>query len=144
MPGPRKTNAHASLAISGRRSELRRLLRLVDEFSSAHAMPAPVWYCARLALEEIVTNVLKYAAPQNAGRAIVIRLALDARELTLQIEDEAARFNPLEHIGAARGKDARDKARGGHGLLLVKELMDDFKYRRYRQKNIMTLKKKLV
>ncbi len=130
--------------ISGRRTELRRLLRRVDDFSAAHAMPAPVWYCARLALEEIITNLLKYASPQNAGHAIVIRLALDARALTLHIEDDAARFNPLEHMGPAGGKKIRDKAGGGHGLLLVKELMDEFKYRRYRQKNIVTLKKKLA
>lgn len=143
MPSAHKPNSQTTLTIASRLSELRRLLRLADDFGAVHKVPGPVWYCARLALEEIVTNAMKHGRSKNAG-PIVIRLARNARELTLRIEDEAARFNPLEHAHAAAYGSLKEKARGGHGLLLVKNLMDEFKYRRYRRKNIVTLKKRLI
>ena len=143
MSGYRKSHARVSVAIAPRWAELRRLLRRVDEFASAHQLPAQAWYCTRLALEEIVTNVLKYARPQGPGHAIIVQLALNEHAVTLRIEDEGAPFNPLLHVHDRRGAQAQDKAKGGQGLLLVKNLMDTFTYRRYRQKNIVTLQKNL-
>jgi anti-sigma regulatory factor (Ser/Thr protein kinase) len=75
---------------------------------------------------------------------IVIRMALHPRELALRIEDDGQRFNPLEHIQDKSNAGVGSKALGGHGLLLVKSLMDEFKYRRYSRKNIVTLKKKIT
>jgi anti-sigma regulatory factor (Ser/Thr protein kinase) len=144
MPESRQTIVQISYVIANRRSELQRLLCLVDDFAARHDMPSQAWYCARLALEEIITNLLKYAYPQSAEHEIMIRLALRPRELALRIEDNAPRFNPLEHIRHNSAQNRRHKAQGGHGLLLVRRLMDEFKYRRYRRKNIVTLKKKIV
>lgn len=143
MAQSRQTIVQVSFAIANRWSELQRLLGLVDDFASKYGMPAHAWYCTRLALEEIITNLLKYAYPENTEHAIAIRLALHPRELALRIEDGGRRFNPLEHIQDKSNAGARNKAEGGHGLLLVKNLMDEFKYRRYRHKNIVTLKKKI-
>ncbi|MGH7491202.1 MAG: ATP-binding protein [bacterium] len=143
MPDSHQAMVHAAFSMASRRSELRRLLRQVDDFAHRNDLPAQAWFCARLALEEIISNLLKYAYPEKTEHMIVIRVALHPRELALRIEDDGQRFNPLEHIQDKSNEGVENKAQGGHGLLLVKSLMDEFKYHRYWRKNIVTLKKRI-
>jgi len=140
---PRSRTASTEIAIKNRAAELRRLLWTVDEFCAAHTVPHTVRYCARLAVEEIVTNLLKYARPPRRDYAILVRLAVQSCTLTLRIQDDAPPFNPLRQVQAGMPKALQDKARGGYGLLLVSRVMDEFKYRRARGQNIITLRKKL-
>ena len=144
MSDSQPTIVHAAFTMANRRSELQSLLRQADDFALQNGLPANARYCARLALEEIVSNLLKYAYPDDIEHTIAIRMALHPHELEIRIEDDGQRFNPLEHIQDKSNAGVEDKALGGHGLLLVKRLMDEFKYRRYSRKNIVTLKKRIV
>jgi anti-sigma regulatory factor (Ser/Thr protein kinase) len=128
--------------ISNRFSELERLLHFLEDFAVLHRVPTEVLFHARLALEEIVTNILQYGYRDRRDHSILIRIELRNQELVITIADDAISFNPLVSLTQVKNRPKKDKALGGHGLLLVRKLMDEMAYRRRGNQNILMMKKK--
>ncbi|HSC28479.1 MAG TPA: ATP-binding protein, partial [Vicinamibacterales bacterium] len=86
-----------SVTLVNQLSEVAKLSRLVEEFGEAEGLGPEAVFSMNLALDEIVTNVIRYAH-EDDGRQhpIVVRLALEEDVLTAQVEDDGRAFNPLE------------------------------------------------
>jgi anti-sigma regulatory factor (Ser/Thr protein kinase) len=122
---------------------LERLLAALEEFGKFHLLSADVLFSARLALEEMITNLFKYGYQDSADHLIFIRLWLGENELAMEIQNDGDAFNPIEEQAAPAKRNLHEKARGGHGLRLVRTLMDELQYQRQQDNNILTIKKKL-
>ena len=98
-----------------------------------------------LALEEAVSNVMLYAYPgQNDGRVYVefVEVQKDGeRELIFTISDSGIPFDPTQKPAADITLSAEERAIGGLGIHLVRQLMDEISYQRVDEKNILTLVK---
>ena len=139
----KKINDGMQIQIGNRLSELERLLTTLEEFGEFHLLSAEVLFCARLALEEMITNLLKYGYQDGADHLILVRLALSENELTMEIKNDGDAFNPIEEQAIPARRNLHEKARGGHGLRLVRTLMDELQYQRQHDNNILTIRKKL-
>jgi anti-sigma regulatory factor (Ser/Thr protein kinase) len=62
----------------------------------------------------------------------------------MEIENDADAFNPFEANVNPPAREAMEKAKGGHGLLLVRTLMDELHYCRQHDKNILIIRKKMI
>ena len=139
----KKINTGVQIQIANHLSELERLLTTLEAFGEFHLLSAEVLFCARLALEEMITNLLKYGYTDGDEHLIFVRLSLSENELTMEINNDGDAFNPFEEQAIPATRNLHEKAQGGHGLRLVRTLMDELQYQRQHDNNVLTIKKKL-
>lgn len=122
-------------------AELERVSHEVEAFGAAHGFAHKVIFQLNLALDEILTNVISYAFTDGAAHDIVLRLAVSAGEITVEVEDDGQAFNPLDVAPPALDAPLVERSVGGLGLHLVRQVVDRLAYRREEGKNVLVLKK---
>ena len=94
-----------------------------------------------LAVEEIVSNVYKYAK-LPAGAALQITAEAGAQQIAIEVTDEGIAFNPLEEAQRAElGASIDDAAIGGLGVHLITTMTERQSYRRTGGCNILRVTK---
>lgn len=96
-----------------------------------------------LVIDEVFSNIVFYAYNPETGGAKV-RIAVESDDIILEFEDRGAPFDPLAVEDPDISLPAEERGTGGLGILMVKRLMDSVEYRREGNKNILTIKKRLV
>ncbi len=90
-----------------------------------------------LVLEELLTNVFKYAYPDSHGD-LELSCKNTNDSLMVSIRDWGPAFNPLESDPPNLSSGIEDRQIGGLGIHLVREIVDDIHYRRSDNTNILT------
>lgn len=94
-----------------------------------------------LALEEILVNIIKYAYKDcvlDGDIEITCKLA-DAKSFAIEIVDSGMPFDIFSVREPDVNADIDERQIGGLGILFVKRLMDDVRYRREEGRNKLTL-----
>jgi serine/threonine-protein kinase RsbW len=92
-----------------------------------------------LALEEILVNILNHANTKNDNNVEIAASVDDDNSFVLQVIDDGMPFDPLAEPDPDLNVDIVDRPIGGLGIFLVKQLMDDVRYRRENEQNILEL-----
>lgn len=126
-------------------SALAPLLDQVDEFLEQRGIIDGRVFKVRLALEELLTNTIKYGCPSTGDKLLAqcwIRVALQLEiPLLLVIEDNAAPFDPSLDAPTPSLDAPLDKRKiGGLGLHMLKEMGMELSYRREDNRNHMELR----
>lgn len=101
-------------------------------------------YKVRLALDELLTNVVSYAYEGREGEMEIRWEILDnPKAISVTIIDDGKPFNPLEAEEPEIDLSIEDRPIGGLGLFIVKNTMDDIFYCRENNQNKLTIKKLL-
>ena len=100
-----------------------------------------------LILDELLTNVIKYAHPGEVPgrRLIALQLAAGGGDIRLDIEDDGTPFDPTApraSTGAEAEIPLEEREVGGWGLSLVRRAADSMSYRRAHDRNHVTLHKR--
>ena len=132
-----------SVTLVNDRSEVERLSRLVDAFGVAEGLQPDAIFSVNLALDEVVTNIIRYAHDDGRQHPIVVRLTLEPGVLTVEVEDDGRAFNPLEAPAPDLHASIEDRPIGGLGIHLVRSVMTSVEYRREDGRNVLTMKKRL-
>jgi anti-sigma regulatory factor (Ser/Thr protein kinase) len=132
-----------SVTLVNDRSEIERLSQLVEAFGEAKGLTADSVFSVNLALDEVITNVIRYGHDDGGQHPIVVRLAIDQDVLTAQVEDDGRAFNPLEAPVPDIGASIEERPIGGLGIHLVRSVMNSVEYRREDGRNVLTMKKRL-
>jgi anti-sigma regulatory factor (Ser/Thr protein kinase) len=130
-----------SVTLVNRRAEIERLAHAVEAFGRTHALPDSVVFSLNLALDEIVSNIIRYAYDDGAKHEILVGLALEDGVVRVEIQDAGRAFNPLDVPPVDLTAAAEDRPVGGLGLHLVRSLMDGLEYRREDGRNVLTMTK---
>jgi anti-sigma regulatory factor (Ser/Thr protein kinase) len=131
------------IVLTNRPEEQPRLLRALEAFAAEHRLPAKVLQAADLALEEHVTNVLKYAYVDTAPHEIRVCLSCDGGALYVEVADDGRAFNPLEVPPVDTSIPLEERPIGGLGIHLMRRFMDTLDYRRESGRNILRMTKRL-
>jgi anti-sigma regulatory factor (Ser/Thr protein kinase) len=133
-----------SLTLVNQLSEVAKLSSFVEAFGVAEGLAPEVVYSLNLALDEVVTNVIRYAH-EDDGREhpIVVRLALERDVVTAEVEDDGRAFNPLEAPAPDLDGSLDERRIGGLGIFLVRSVMNSVEYRREDGRNVLIMKKNL-
>ncbi len=127
-------------------AELAELNAAGDEIAAlleargAETLPV---YAARVALEELGTNVIKYSYPGEAPCWLEVRLSADDERFALEVEDGGAPFDPLQAAAPDLTLPLEEREIGGLGVHLVRQLMDRVEYRREDGKNRVRVERRL-
>ena len=98
-----------------------------------------------LVVEEIFVNIASYAYKDTEGGDALVEADIsgDPAALTIAFTDSGVPFDPLAKEDPDVTLSADERGIGGLGIYLVKKNMDDVKYERCGNKNVLTVKKVL-
>ena len=133
-----------SLVLRNDLSELERLAQAVSAWCQKSYVIADVEYQLNLALDEIVSNVIRHGWKDHGEHQLHVRVSCAENELTMEVEDDAAPFNPLEVPAPDISRPLEDRPIGGLGIHLVRQIMDGLEYRRHDGKNLLVMKKRIA
>jgi serine/threonine-protein kinase RsbW len=122
-------------------SDLEQLHSFLDEIRKRLSISKKCLFETNLALEEVFSNILSYGFNNHTDHFIKITVTAAQGVLNILVEDDGKPFNPLEAKEPNLQYDLEKCAPGGLGTHLVKHLMDDIRYKRYQNRNVLTIRK---
>ena len=129
------------LTISAEIDEIPKVSAVLEGLMQAHAFSEEAILDTQLAVEEAVTNSIVHGYEGRAGKVTVaFRITRSLAEI--QIEDDAAPFNPLSIPEPEIDGDLEERRIGGLGVFLIRQVMDEVVYRHENGRNILSLLKK--
>ena len=120
-------------------ADLNRVTEEAVRFIEERGAPPKAVYLANLAIEEMGTNIVKYAYDDTAVHEILLRLEFHPETLLLVIEDDGHEFNPLAAPDPDTHLPAEQRAPGGLGIHLVRKLAAKMGYQRRDGRNRLTI-----
>ena len=123
-----------SVLIGNDRAEIARVGMAVERMVAAEDLGPRHSYAIELALDELVTNVVCHSA---CGQ-IEVTLAIGTDRVTLTVADDGYPYDPLLAPDPPLTEPLETRRVGGLGIHLVRSLMDDVRYRRDGDRNIVT------
>ena len=140
------TSGHYSLVMRNDIQQIPTLAEWIEMIGLPQELNMPI----NLALEEAVSNVMLYAYPGKSGQVLVEctkkmkgeRLK-DEGQIIFTITDSGVPFDPTQQEDPDVTQSAEERPIGGLGIFLVRQIMDDIRYERKDEKNILTLVKEL-
>jgi serine/threonine-protein kinase RsbW len=111
-------------------SQLVGLLGAARQFLAERGLSEKTLFTVELALEEVITNIIKYADLDRGTGKIAVHLEL-ARELVLlAVEDDGREFDPLQAKEPDVDQQIEERLPGGLGLCLVRRMVRWLRYER--------------
>lgn len=132
-------NDSLSQTIRNTLTDLPPLMATVNRFLDQHTVPREAIFRVNLAIEEIVTNIIKYGYDDTAFHAILVFIALFPDIIRLRLEDDGHPFDPLQAPEPDIHVPLDQRKVGGLGLLLVREIVGHINYRRENGANILEM-----
>ena len=132
------------LVIEADRKKLWEVQAFIDEQLEAVDCPMLTQTAIDVAVEELFVNIASYAYEEDAGD-VVIQVAMHEKPLSAEISfiDSGIQYDPLSKPDPDITLSVKERKKGGLGIFMVKESMDDVRYEYKDGKNILTIKKNL-
>src|SRR6516225_934799 len=96
-----------------------------------------------LALEEIVSNVIRHGWKDRDDQFITVEIAVGPTELTARVEDDSPPFDPLQVPPPDVTAPLDQREPGGLGIHLSRKMLDGLQYSRVHGRNRLELRKRL-
>lgn len=104
-------------------------------------LPPESAYLATLALEELITNSIKYGYDDQHEHRIQVEMIIAGPELVMVFTDDGHPFNPLDLPAPDVNLPAEERPVGGLGIHLLRTMADKMEYAREGANNRVTLRK---
>jgi anti-sigma regulatory factor (Ser/Thr protein kinase) len=131
------------IEISNKLEELANVIAALEEFSESAALNIGIATAAELALDELLNNIISYGYLDSDSHVITVEISVVNQTLQLVISDDGIPFNPFEQQTPDLESSIEERELGGVGIHLVKNVMDECSYQRLKERNVVTLVKKL-
>ena len=122
--------------------EIQKLTAFVNEICDTLDIEEMLATQLKVAVEEAVTNVMKYAYPLDKRGDVTIDAAWDDIYLKFIITDSGMPFDPTVQPAIDETLPVRERTIGGLGIHIMRKVMDSVNYERRDNLNVLTLMKK--
>lgn len=137
------SNTCRELTLPAKTERLPEVLAFVEEQLEEAGCPMKAQMQISVATEEVYVNIASYAYAPGSGMA-TIRLELTQEPaVVLTFIDSGIAFNPLEKEDPNVNLPAEERQIGGLGIFMTKKTMDEVRYERAGDRNVLTLIKRI-
>jgi serine/threonine-protein kinase RsbW len=126
------------LRMSAKLENLGRLIGALSDCAKMQGFGQEKISKIELATEEALVNVFRYAYPEQPGDVEMI-CRLEGERLAIEIIDSGIPFDATAMPVPEVTDGDHEREPGGLGILLMKKVMDEVRYRREKDRNILTL-----
>jgi anti-sigma regulatory factor (Ser/Thr protein kinase) len=134
-------NSEVRLTVKNRIEDLLRVNSVFESFATQHDIGGRLRYHLLVSIEEIMTNIIKYGFDEEGVHSIHVTFRHIQGQIEMEFEDRGREFNPLEIAEPDLDTPIENRQLGGLGIHLVRQMMDETKYRREGDRNILMLRK---
>lgn len=93
-----------------------------------------------LVVEELLTNIINYAYPEEGTGEMMVECALESgKKLRLTLSDWGAPFDPLSLKDPNLSQNLEEREAGGLGIFLVRKMVDEISYERKEGRNVLRM-----
>ena len=132
------------LVIAADRNNLLKVQSFIDEQLEDAGCPMLTQIAIDVAVEALFVNIASYAYDQEIGVAVVqVEMLDDPLSVKITFIDNGKQYDPLAKPDPDITLGAKERKKGGLGIYMVKNSMDDMRYEYKEGKNILTIKKNL-
>ena len=124
-------------------SELDNLCENLEDIGQKIGLSKKLIFEINLALDELFTNIISYGFTDKEEHTIKVTMTPQDEVLCLCIEDDGIPFDPTDFEIPDVACSVENCKIGGLGIHIIRKLMDDICYQRYKDRNVLTLKKNL-
>ena len=124
-------------------SELTVLSEFISGFCAAHGVAEREGLDLTLALEEIVSNVMRHGTPDDGKSMIRVSVQMAEGLITAGVEDDGPAFDPLEAPAPDLNAPLEERRPGGLGILLARSMTDSMEYARVGHANVLVMTKRV-
>src|SRR5262249_21306348 len=128
-----------SLSISSTPEALAGAQRRIDGILHARQVPDPTIHDCSLAVEEVLTNIARHAYEGSGEGKIYLEVRLYPDGTRLRFVDPGPSFTRLEQRLQDSVVPLAERPLGGHGIVLVRGLVEGCEYSREGESNVLTL-----
>ena len=125
-------------------ANLARLLDDIESFGQSQAWPVNIVAQVRLALEEVIVNIMSYGSLGQGVPHLKIDLTQKESQLQILVADNGIAFDPLQVAPPNLDAALEEREIGGLGVFLVFQLVDSVSYQRKGEWNRLLMNKSLL
>ncbi|HUK58156.1 MAG TPA: ATP-binding protein [Stellaceae bacterium] len=130
----------ATIAVCADNEAMAQVRSFVENFGQARAVGAADLARVLIAVEELVTNIVRYGyGPGQQPGSVRVTLRLVGNRLSVEIVDDSRPFDPFAVPEPDLDAPIEARTIGGLGLYIVKALMDVTRYRRDGAHNVVEI-----
>jgi len=127
--------AQAAIKLTGPMDHLRLVWQTGETLLNSVVFdedPEGTKYNVLLALQEMVTNVLRHGYQLDERKPLEVLFELTEDQLQIQLRDQGTEFDPLTFEAPEIDESAGEMPTevGGHGIRIARVIMDDVTYER--------------
>ncbi len=132
-----------SLTLLNQLGEIARIKGFVGAFGAELGLSQDFRHRLTLALEELVTNVIRYGYDDDGPHDLQVTLSVEGDRVIVTLEDDGRPFDPSRAPRSELAGDPEQRRAGGLGLRLVDGLMDSIDYARAANRNRTVMSKRM-
>jgi len=118
---------------------LSNLMRFVTDLLTKNGFPEQRAFKIELAAEEVLVNIIRYAYSEGSPGDVELRgRVVSEDEFMLEFEDGGVPFDPTSIPPPDVNLSLSRREPGGLGFFLVRKMVNEVRYRRERNRNILT------
>ena len=121
-------NEKKELTIKAKLSEVERAREFITNELDQRSCPEDVAGRIELALEEMLVNVVCYAYPEGEGEVTVTVLFPKSDVIRIEITDKGIPYDPTKRSDPDVAKPLNQRKKGGLGIFMTKQIMDEMTY----------------
>jgi anti-sigma regulatory factor (Ser/Thr protein kinase) len=127
------------LTLANRMEDVAGATLTLECFLQERGIGPDLVFPAVLALEEVVTNVIKYGYDDDREHEMLIEVHIGAGTLMLRVADDGHEFDPLRQAPPDLEQPLEERPIGGLGIHLLRQVTERIEYRRVDGRNVLTL-----
>lgn len=127
------------LRVPNQISELTGIIESIEDYLSAQGIEPGTISRLGLITDELFNNTVSYGFPEGGDHEINLEVSVDADNIRLIINDDGVAFNPLAREAPDTTAGLEQRAIGGLGLHLVRNMARKIHYRHQDGRNVITV-----
>ncbi|HNX00245.1 MAG TPA: ATP-binding protein [Candidatus Cloacimonadota bacterium] len=124
------------IIIQNHLSEITRINDIIDEISLPWRLPSRVSAQLSLVMDELLSNIIRYAFEDDSEHQIEINLELLGNKVVVEVVDDGIEFNPMLYPEPDLNPNLSERKIGGLGIHIIKKMTHEFTYERENGHNI--------
>ncbi len=136
-------NMEKEIIIDNQLDEVTRIAQFIEELGMSLQLPAGITMSINLAIEEAITNIIRYGYPANKKSEIILRTSIAPGMLLTHIIDDGISFDPTDKETPANAQSLDQQLTQGLGLFLIRRTMDKVEYHSVDNHNELILTKNI-
>lgn len=132
-----------SFDIPPSKDKLRQMRRFVTAVLQKHKVTELETNMMVLAVDEVCANIIIHGQPEDSDDYVRIKIEVKNKGIWFEIIDNGSAFDILKYNQPVLGDLVKTRQKGGMGIMLVKKIMDEIKFKSSKNQNSLRLYKKV-